>query len=124
MNSSLLLDIFFVIFHSSLILFVLVGWIWKFSRGVHLLVLSLIMGSWFGLGRVYGFGYCPCTDWHWQVKRKLGETELPGSYLKYYADLLTGWNWNPAAVDTAVLVVGLAAFVVSLGLNWRDWRRG
>lgn len=122
MNPTFLLDIFFVIFHSSLILFVLVGWVWKSTRKAHLGVVSLIMGSWFGLGSVHGFGYCPCTDWHWQVKRDLGESNLPGSYLKYYSDRLTGWDWNPATVDTIVLVVGLAAFLVSVGLNWRDWR--
>jgi hypothetical protein len=63
MSSSLLLDILFVLFHSSLILFVLMGWVWKRTRKAHLGVLTLIMGSWFGLGMVYGFGYCPCTDW-------------------------------------------------------------
>ena len=123
MSVSLFLDFFFVIFHSSLIFFVLIGWVWKSIRAAHLAVVTLIMGSWFGLGFFYGFGYCPCTDWHWQAKRNLGESDLPGSYLKYYADHLTGWDWNPAAVDTTVLVVGLAAWVVSLGLNWRDWRR-
>ena len=124
MTTALLLNSFFVIFHSSLILFVLVGGVWKSTRKAHLLTLGLIMGSWFGLGIIYGFGYCPCTDWHWQVKRDLGESGLPGSYVKYYADLLTGWDWNPATVDTLVLGIGMAAFVVSLGLNWRDWRRG
>jgi len=97
------------------------GWIWRNTRKAHLVVLSLVMGSWFGLGIVYGFGYCPVTDWHWQVKRDLGASDLPGSYLKYYADLLTGWDWNPAVVDTTVLVIALAAFGLSVGLNWRDW---
>ena len=124
MSLFLFLDVFFVIFHSSLILFVLAGWIWKISRRAHLLVLSLIMGSWLGLGIVYGFGYCPCTDWHWQVKRDLGESDLPGSYVKYYTDVLTGWDWSPAVVDTSALVVALVAFGLSLGLNWRDWRKG
>ncbi|MDA2928276.1 DUF2784 domain-containing protein [Acidobacteria bacterium AH-259-G07] len=118
------LDIFFLIFHSSLIVFNLIGWVWKQTRKAHLLVLSLTMCSWFGLGGIwYGFGYCPCTDWHWQVKRKLGESELPTSYVKYYVDKLTDLDWNPVILDTSVAVLGLAAFGVSIVLNWRDWRR-
>ena len=37
-----LLDIFFLIFHSSLVVFTLVGWIWKETRRAHLLVLSCL----------------------------------------------------------------------------------
>ena len=119
-----LLDIFFLIFHSSLVVFTLVGWIWKETRRAHLLVLSLTMCSWFGLGIWYGVGYCPCTDWHWQVKTKLGETILPMSYVKYYADRLTGLDWNAFVLDLLVVIFGLAAFGVSIGLNFRNWRIG
>ncbi len=117
------LDIFFLIFHSSLVVFTLVGWIWRKTRKVHLLALTLTMCSWFGLGIWYGYGYCPCTDWHWQVKTKLGETNLPTSYFKYYADWLTGLDWNAFGLDVVVAVFGLAAFGVSIWLNLRDWRR-
>ena len=119
----LFLNILFLIFHSSLIVFNLVGWMWKQTRKAHLLVISVTMCSWSGLGIWYGFGYCLCTDWHWQVKRKLGESELPASYVKYYADQLTGLNWHPVTLDRTVAVLGLAAFGVSVYLNWRDWRR-
>ncbi len=118
-----LLDVLFLIFHSSLVVFTLVGWIWKETRKVHLLALTLTMCSWFGLGIRYGFGYCPCTDWHWQVKTKLGETSLPMSYVKYYADWLTGLDWNAFVLDSVVALFGLAAFGVSIWLNFRDWRR-
>ena len=117
------LDIFFLIFHTSLVSFNLVGWIWRKTRRVHLLVISLTMGSWFGLGIWYGFGYCPCTEWHWQVKSKLGETNLPMSYVKYYADRWTGLDWNAWVVDLVVAGLGLAAFGISIVLNFRDWRR-
>ncbi len=116
------LDIFFLIFHSSLVVFTLVGWIWKETRKAHLFVLTLTMCSWFGLGIWYGFGYCPCTDWHWQVKSELGETNLPMSYVKYYSDRLVGLDWNAFVLDSVVAVFGLAAFGVSIWLNFRDWR--
>ena len=117
------LDLFFLVFHTALISFNLTGWIWTKTRRLHLAVISLTMLSWFGLGLFYGFGYCLCTDWHWQVKRALGETGLPASYVKYYLDRLTGSNWDPPLIDGIVAVLGLAAFAVSVWLNLRDHRR-
>jgi len=116
------LDFFFLIFHSALVVFILIGWIWKPTRKAHFLLLSLTMISWFALGGLYGFGYCPCTDWHWQVKTKLGERNLPYSYVKYYADKATGLDSNPVVVDLLVLTLGLAAYGVSIYVNWRDWK--
>lgn len=117
------LDAFFVVFHTALIAFVLTGWIWRRTRRAHLVVVGLVVLSWVGLGAFYGWGYCPCTDWHWRVKRRLGETNLPSSYVTYYLDRLAGHAWNPALVDHAVAVVGVTALVVSAWLNWRDWSR-
>jgi hypothetical protein len=54
------------------------------------------------------------------VKHRLGETELPASYIKYYLDALTGSDWSPWAVDAATLLLGLAALVLSCVLNWQD----
>ena len=118
-----LLDIFFLTLHAALIFFNLTGWVWKKTRCVHLGVLTLTCFSWLGLGFFYGFGYCPCTDWHWQVKRELGETDLPASYVKYYLDLVTGLDWNPLLVDMSVLLLGLMALGASAWLNWWDWHR-
>jgi len=117
------LDIFFLVFHALLIGFNLTGWLWERTRRIHLVVLTLTFCSWVGLGLFYGLGYCPCTDWHWQVKRARGEIDLPTSYIKYYLDLLTGLDWHPLLVDMLVLGLGLVALGLSVGLNWRDWRR-
>lgn len=116
----LFLDWFFVVFHGSLVLFNLTGWIWTKTRRLHLLTITLTLISWFGLGIFFGWGYCPSTDWHWQVKRQLGETNLPASYIKYYADKLTAVNWDPFVVDMFTLLFGLSAFVISVWINWRD----
>ncbi len=118
-----MLDVAFVIFHSAVVLFNLTGWMWPRTRRLHLAVIGLTILSWFGLGAFYGWGYCPSTDWHWQVKRRLGETDLPNSYVKYYLDAVTGLSWDPAIVDVGVLLLGLGAFFVSVYVNWRDWRR-
>lgn len=117
-----LLDAFFAAFHGALILFNLTGWIWRRTRRLHLAVIGLTFLSWFGLGVLYGWGYCPCTDWHWQVKRVIGETDLPYSYVTYYADRLTGVVWDPLLVDAAVMVLALVVLLLSVWTNWRDRR--
>ena len=116
------LDYCFVVFHSSLVVFILAGWAWKPTRIFHLIAISLTLLSWFGLGIFFGWGYCPCTHWHWLVKYRLGETGLPYSYMKYYLDQITGMAWNPQLVNTAVVGLGTLAFVLSCGFNLRDRR--
>lgn len=118
------LDYFFVTFHGLWVLFNLTGWAWRKTRPWHLATSGLTIVSWFGLGLFYGFGYCPCTDWHWQVKRELGAVDLPTSYVKYYADRLTGLDWNTTVVDIVTVVAGVGVFMLSCWLNWRDWRCG
>ncbi|MDX1430622.1 MAG: DUF2784 domain-containing protein [Rhodothermales bacterium] len=117
------LDIFFFAFHTTLVGFNLTGWIWKKTRRLHLLTIGLTWLSWLGLGVFYGFGYCPSTDWHWDVKARLGETDLPASYVKYYLDAATGLDWNAALVDASVAALGIGALVASATANLRDYRR-
>lgn len=117
------LDVFFVVFHGGLVLFNMTGWIWAETRRIHLATMGLTVASWFGLGIFFGWGYCPSTDWHWDVKRRLGETGLPDSYIKYYLDGLTGVSWDPALVNAGVLFFGLGALGLSIWLNWRDRRK-
>ena len=116
------LDHFFSLFHATLVIFNLSGWAWQKTRRIHLVTISLTILSWFGLGMFYGWGYCPCTDWHWQVKRQLGETDLPNSYIKYYADKLTGVTWDPLLVSVVVVFLGLLAFALSCWLNWQHYK--
>ncbi|MFC2087375.1 DUF2784 family protein [Bacteroidota bacterium] len=114
-----LIDLFFVIFHTSLIIFNVFGWIWKKTRKANLIILSLTAASWFILGIFYGIGYCPLTDWHFNVLYKLGKYNLPNSYTKYLADRLTGFDFNPNLVDRVVLLVFLVALFISLLLNFK-----
>lgn len=116
-----ILDIFFVCFHSFLIIFNLFGWIWKRTRILNLVVLSLTGASWLFLGLMVGtLGYCPLTDWHFRILEKLGEFNLPDSYIKYLADRLTGLDINASLVDKVTLFVFLAALAFSLYFNVKD----
>lgn len=117
-----LLDIFFVVFHTSIIIFNLTGWIWQRTRKFNLALLLLTAGSWLILGWIIGTpGYCPLTDWHFRVLEKLGKTDLPSSYIKYLADRLTGIDFNPRMTDHITLYLFIAALFVSLSLNLRDF---
>ena len=117
------LDIFFVAFHTSLIFFNLFGWIWKRTRKLNLITLSLTGASWLFLGLIVGtLGYCPLTDWHFKILEKLGKTDLPYSYTKYLADRLTGLDINASLVDNVTLYSFLAALVISIFLNMKDYR--
>ena len=117
------LDVFFLVFHTLIIFFNLFGWIWKKTRVANLAVLTMTAFSWFGLGLWYGFGYCFCVDWHWAVKAKLGQTDLPNSYITYLLDLITGLEWNAALVDRLTFAFFFGALFASIFVNVRDWRR-
>jgi len=118
------LDKFFFVFHSSWILFLLFGWVWRKTRRANLAVILLTAFSWFILGIWYGYGYCPSTDWHWQVRARLGYKDLPNSYTKFLVDSLTGWNVSQGLIDVLTLVLLVLAFGASLYVNLKRGRGG
>jgi hypothetical protein len=77
------------------------------------------------LGIRFGLGYCPVTDWQWQVKEQLGELDLPNSFIKYYADKITGKHFPPSLIDGVTLVCFAVAAVLAVYFNFinRKWRR-
>jgi len=112
------LDIFLSVAHISLTLFNLTGWIWRRTRKAHLVTLGLTLLSWFVFGIWYGWGYCFLTDWQWQVKEKLGETNLPASFIKYFADKISGKNFDPSFVDNVTLGCLLFAIAAAVYVNF------
>jgi|SRR5688572_8242553 hypothetical protein len=114
----LFLNIFYTILHLTLTLFNLTGWIWKRTRRAHFITLVITAASWFVLGIWYGWGYCPLTDWHWDVKEKLGETNLPNSFIKYFADKITGRDVDPSLVDAVTLGCLVFAVIASVYVNF------
>jgi hypothetical protein len=112
------LDIFFTVAHLAFTGFNLTGWIWKKTRKVHLITLGLTIASWLILGIWYGWGYCFLTDWHWDVKEKLGEKNLPNSFIKYFADRIAGKDINPSLVDNITLGCLVFAVTASVYVNF------
>ena len=113
-----LLDVFFTFLHLALIGFNLFGWLWPSARKAHLITISCTAVSWFILGIWFGWGYCPITDWQWQVKEKLGETNLPNSFIKYFADKISGKNFDPSLIDICTIILFAAAALMSVYTNF------
>jgi hypothetical protein len=108
-----LLNVVFFVFHTSWIAFTCLGWIWRRTRPWQLAAAVLTTLSWIGLGFLYGWGYCPCTDWHWQVRARLGYQDPP-SYTQVLIREITGVSVSPAVADG--LTVGTLAVVTGLGV--------
>jgi|SRR6056297_342641 len=113
-------DIFFVVFHTGLILFNVFGWIWHKTRRINLYSLLLTGGSWFILGIFYGIGFCPLTQWHFDVLRKLGNSNLPYSYITYLVHRLSGVMFEAELIDTITMTVFFVALIISVILNIRQ----
>lgn len=75
------------------------------------------MGIW------YGFGYCPLTDWHYQVRMKLGHYDMPESYIKFLIQSIFGVDINQGLVDIVAFYILVLALGTSALLNIRDWRK-
>lgn len=100
----------------------MVAWLFPSLRFFHLIFVLLMLGSWFILGRWFGFGYCPITDWHWKIKAVLGRGDQPKE--GYIYQLLQNFSkdkLNLKRVDQCVLIGALVILCVSLIVNVVDW---
>lgn len=117
------LNIFFFVFHTVFTVFNITGWMFPVTRKWNLITLLLTAFSWFILGIWYGWGYCFCTDWHWDVRERLGYHDAQNSYIHFLLVKLTGLDVNAQTVETLTLVVFLVSLVLSVWLNIRDRKR-
>lgn len=114
------LNYFFFIFHTVFTLFNIFGWMFRATRKWNLVTLGLTAFSWFVLGIWYGWGYCFCTDWHWDVRERLGYHDQQNSYIHFLLLKLTGINFNEDLVNNVTLIVFVISLVMSIWLNIRD----
>ncbi len=113
-----ILDVLFTLLHLIIIGFNLFGWIWKPTRKAHFVCILITATCWFVLGYWFGIGYCPITDWQWQIKEKLGEQNLPNSFIKYYADKITGKSINVSFIDAFTAICFFLAALLSVYVNF------
>ncbi len=118
-----LADIGFFIVHTLLIGFNMFGWIWRRTRFWHLISMGLTTFSWFGMGAFYGWGYCLCTDWHMEIREKLGYADTETSYVQLIAEHGCGLSMSRSTSDIIAISVYLAV-VLAMAIVWtRDLRR-
>lgn len=119
-----LLDIAFCVAHTLLIVLNLVGWAFRRTRVLHLVSMAATAFSWFGLGLFYGWGYCPCTDWHFRVRRALGYDDGESNYIQLLAQLVPGLSLTGRQSQWIAWTV-FAAILAATALAWfRQWRQG
>ncbi|MEJ7822947.1 MAG: DUF2784 domain-containing protein [Chitinophagaceae bacterium] len=112
------LDIFLTFLHFLIIGFVLFGWITPITRKAHFICTIAIAASWLLLGMWFGIGYCPVTDWQWDVKTKLGEQNLPSSFIKYFADKITRKDISSFYIDIITATSFAIAVLLSVYVNF------
>ena len=117
------LNVAFFIFHTAWIAFNCVGWAWKSTRRWHFATISLTALSWVGFGPWYGWGYCPCTDWHWRVRERLGYSDPP-SYVQLLFSSLAGIDLAPAMADAIAVLTLAGAGAMSIYVNFFIHGRG
>jgi hypothetical protein len=74
-----------------------------------------------GLGLFYGWGYCPCTDWHWQIRARLGYVDPP-SYVQLLVTQLTGVDLGPQRSSALAVTTLVAAGVLGVASTVRERR--
>ncbi len=125
MNNLLLnaLDHLFFLFHTTLTIFNLIGWLLPRTRFLHLISVALTACSWFVFGIWYGWGYCILTDWHWDIRRQLGQKIETNSYIDYLIRKITGWQLNPDLIDQVVMVLFILIIFLTIFKNALFYRR-
>ena len=111
-------NIFFFVFHSALIIFNLFGWLFARTRKLNLISLLLTFGSWVLLGIWNGWGYCFLTDWHYEILMRLGQSDLPLSYIAFLVERITGWLPSAGLTNTMTLALAILALMCSLWVNF------
>jgi len=57
------------------------------------------------------------------ILEKLGNHNLPVSYIKYIVHRLTGMDFNAQLIDTLTMAFFLLSLIISVVLNIRDFRK-
>ena len=118
-----LLDFLLTVCHLLIIGFNLFSWISPKTRKLHFIFVLITAACWLGLGYWYGIGYCPVTDWQWQVKEHLGEQNLPNSFIKYELDKISGTDINAVFIDIITAACFFLAAAVSVYVNFFGLKR-
>jgi hypothetical protein len=112
------IDVLFTLLHIIIILFNLFGWIFPAARKAHFISIIITAFCWFVLGIWFGWGYCPLTDWQWHIKEQLGETNLPASFITWFANKTIGMRFSDTFINLITLLLFISAAIVSVYFNF------
>ena len=113
-----LLNILMFVGHDLIIIINLFGWIFPSTRRLQRITLAATLFSWIVMGARYGWGYCACTDWHFQVRRQLGIHGNESSYTQLLLHQLTGFQASREFANnlTLSLMIGI---LIGTAISWR-----
>lgn len=111
------LNILFFVTHNALIAFNLVGWIWPRMRTLHLLTVGATLFSWIVMGAWFGWGYCLCADWHFEIRKKLGIHGGESSYTEMLLNQIPGVTVSRVLADR-ITIGGLIVIVLATAVVW------
>jgi hypothetical protein len=112
------LDGSLTLLHIIIIAFNLFGWIFPVTRKAQFICIVLTAFCWFILGIWFGFGYCPITDWQWNIKEQLGEINLPASFITYYMNKIMRMHFSDSFINLLTLIFFLLAAMASIYFNF------
>ncbi len=81
----------------------------------------LVAFSWFGLGLIYGMGYCFITDWHFEVRRELGLVVDSQSYIHFLLKRIHLDFWSAQTTNLITAISFAVLLILSIALNGRDY---
>jgi uncharacterized protein DUF2784 len=113
-----LLDWLLSLFHTLVVLGNLLLWIPRRTLRLHLGLVLATTASWLGLGAFYGVGYCFLTDWHWRIKRALGQHDMPGSFIEYALERVAHSDLDSDLVRQVTIWAFAGAATISLLRNY------
>ncbi len=119
----LVLDWTLFLSHVCLIIFNMVGWIWRRTRVLHLVTMGLTTFSWFVLGAIYGWGYCFCTDYHADILRQLGHPDANATFIQLLFTRLFRISLSQSVADNLAVAVFALILIATVFVWTREWYR-
>ena len=119
----LLLDGFFFAAHTLLILINVFGGLFERTRRLNLITICFTAMSWIVLGYWFGWGYCICTHWHWEVRRALGIHDAARSYNQLLVYKISGWLPAEELTSNVAATIFLVAILIQVIFGIRKIRQ-
>ncbi len=106
------------LFHICFMLAIVFGWIPQATRIFNWYLIVVTLVSWFGLGLVFGFGFCLITDIQSRIRQRLVANGTMKSFVKDLLERVTGRELNPFHVEIVTQLIFYFSVVASFYTNF------